>query len=439
MVLKKQSEQFSKWGIKEFPHFRTLPPSDINELVQIFVGRDEEIDRAILTLDRGENILVIGMTGIGKTAFIMATLHQIEVQNKELGNSVLTIHVKSFNGKISEDFYHTILYHLALALSSKNKRAKEILDNLIGMDISQNDSRAFSTGGEFEIPHIVKLKIDGSTTEGETYSLDLKHLEHYVEELIGIAFSKRKYKRIIFAIDGMEMQQNQYAVNSMLECCLDIIRDKRCSFIFTAKPSTVLEGINSSSAGLGIYESCIHLQPFSEDQLRQIAIRTLNMVRATPQDSVYPFTEEVIRVISKRTVGIPRHFALLCASILSLAIKNSADQIDLNSFNYLLEKLKDERADEEYAVEIYCFLDLARRNDGFISVSRSDHVKEANKALGTTNRLELMNVIDRLVDLNLMQRYQDVNGDVLYKLVPGTEKLALKGSGLNNSGMTRVS
>lgn len=120
------------WGMRDNPPFRGVPPRDIQELIQLFVDRDEEIQRAILTLDDGENILIRGMTGIGKTAFIIATLYQIEHEAEALGAPILPIHIRQFVGGSREEFYRVVLYSLAKQLGPRLKRAREIVNALTG-------------------------------------------------------------------------------------------------------------------------------------------------------------------------------------------------------------------------------------------------------------------------------------------------------------------
>lgn len=131
-VLSMKAHLLKTWGLHDSPPFRGVPSGDVEELMQVFVDRDEEIQRAILTLDDGENILVRGMTGIGKTAFIMATLYQMEREADALGDPVLPIHIRQFVGGSREDFYRVVLYGLARQLGPRFKRAREIVRALTG-------------------------------------------------------------------------------------------------------------------------------------------------------------------------------------------------------------------------------------------------------------------------------------------------------------------
>lgn len=121
-VLLRKARLLEKWQLRDTPPFRGVP-GDIKELMQVFVNREKEMPRAILTLDDGENILVRGMTGIGKTAFIMAVLHRMEQQSKVIKQRILPIHIRQFAGGTREDFYRVILYALAKQLGANNKRA----------------------------------------------------------------------------------------------------------------------------------------------------------------------------------------------------------------------------------------------------------------------------------------------------------------------------
>lgn len=70
-------ESFKKWDLRENP-FNATPPDDPQLLAQIFYGRDLELDIAIPTLYEGNNILVRGTWGIGKTALILNLIYQLQ-------------------------------------------------------------------------------------------------------------------------------------------------------------------------------------------------------------------------------------------------------------------------------------------------------------------------------------------------------------------------
>ncbi|OPY77959.1 MAG: hypothetical protein A4E65_02493 [Syntrophorhabdus sp. PtaU1.Bin153] len=247
-LLQRKSRLLEKWGLRDNPPFRGVP-GDIKELMRVFVNRESEMQRAILTLDEGENILVRGMTGIGKTAFIMAVLYQMELQYQALKQRILPIHIRQFAGGSREDFYRIILYALAKRLAPGNKRAREIVCALTGEQITKSQSRGLSAGIEVQIPQLFAAKSEGEIGGEKSEALTIGHPEHFLDELLDVA--AKKYWRIIFAVDDLERVRNQTSIKVMLESTLDLIRDKRCSFILTGRTLTILEDIYAS--GLDIF------------------------------------------------------------------------------------------------------------------------------------------------------------------------------------------
>lgn len=424
-ILQTKARLLEKWGLCDNPPFRGVPSGDIKELMQVFVNRENEMQRAILTLDDGENILVRGMTGIGKTAFIMAVLHQMEQQSQALKQKVLPIHIRQFAGGTREDFYRVILYALAKQLGPRNKRAREIVYALTGEQITRGRSRGISAGIEVQIPQLFAAKTEGEIGGEKSQELTIDYTEHFVGELLDIAIKKKKYRRIIFALDDLERTPNQGSIKIMLESTLDLIRDRRCSFILTGRTLTILEDVYAS--GLDVFNETIPLKPLSPQELRLIAVRTLNLVRHQPDEqSVLPFTDEVIEIIASKSFGIPRQFILLCGKILKIAIENGAEHLDLDVFQKSFERLQEEVAESDVPPDIRRILYLGLQQGGF-SISRDADLDQVFDVLGITTLRQFVDFADNLVQQDLLQRFTDHRGEVLYRLAPSVEKLAQSG------------
>lgn len=61
----------------------------------------------------------------------------------------------------------------------------------------------------------------------------------------------------------------------MLRDALHILRDRRCGFILTGRAITRLDDLEISQ--LGVVNEIISLKPLSDDELRQTAVRQLNL------------------------------------------------------------------------------------------------------------------------------------------------------------------
>lgn len=423
-ILAQRQRLLNSWGLRDLPPFRGTPSLDVEELIQVFVNRDKEIERAILTLSEGENVLVRGMTGIGKTAFIMATLYQLETQSKEIGKDILTIHIRQFTGGTREDLYKGVLYSLAKRLANENERAKEILQLLTGEELTQGDNTTIKSGFEIQIPQLLKATIGADSGETESRKFTIGNCEHFVQEMLEIACEN--YERVVIAVDDLERAQNQGNIKSMLESSLDLIRDNRCGFIFTGRTLTIIEDVYAT--GLDLFNETIPLKPLSFEELRLITVRTLNLVRITPDDhSVHPFTEEVIQIITSKSYGIPRQYILICGKVLKIAVESGAENLDDSVFRESFEKLQDHIAQQEVLPDIRRILYLGLQKGGF-SISKDADLDEVFDIIGITTFNQFIDFADNLVQQDLLQRISDERGEILYRIAPGVEKLAQSGA-----------
>jgi hypothetical protein len=425
-ILGKKTQILKTWGLRENPPFRGVPSGDLTELMKVFVNRESEMERAILTLDDRENILVRGMTGIGKTAFIMAVLYQMEQEVKELGEQLLPIHIRQFVGGTRNEFYQVVLYALAKKLSLTNSRAKEILCALTGEQITSGKNLGISGEMEVQAIPLLKAKIGANVGKDKSRVLEIEHPEHYVNELLDIAV--KKYRRVVIAVDDLEKSSNQGSIKAMFESSLDLLRDYRCSFILTGRTLTILEDVYSS--GLDIFNETIPLQPLSNHDLRLISIRTINLVRYKPdQNSVYPFNEDVINTIALKSFGIPRQFILICGKLLKIAIENGIEELTEKQFQQTFEQLQEEIAAQEVPPDIRRVLYLGLQQGGF-SISKDAELDAVFDVLEITTLKQFVDFADNLVQQDLLQRLTDNCGEVIYQLAPGVEKLAQSGAAI---------
>lgn len=119
------------WALTDIP-FRDVPPEDPAVLDRYFVGRDAEMDRAKSVLYGGGNLLVRGVWGIGKTAFIRTTLFRLQRDGEILKTPILPVHIVQFQGETADEFQRTVLYYLARAMTPWSPKATEILGTQVG-------------------------------------------------------------------------------------------------------------------------------------------------------------------------------------------------------------------------------------------------------------------------------------------------------------------
>ena len=139
-----------EWGLRQPPPFSDVPPKDDpRRLAHLFTGRQEELDRVILPLLDGRNVLIRGMWGVGKTTFILQTLHELSYQASQVKERLLPIYIDNFKGGTLAEFNRLILYALATALSDKEAEAKSLAEAMRGISISHRRTKAIK--GSFDV------------------------------------------------------------------------------------------------------------------------------------------------------------------------------------------------------------------------------------------------------------------------------------------------
>lgn len=249
------------WGLKGIP-FSDVPPDDPEQVARFFVGRDEEYTRARTYLYRGENVLVRGTWGIGKTAFILSMLYRLQQEAQAQEKSVRSVYIKEFRGGPVNDFYQVVLRGLKRIMHKS-------FWNRIGVLRLQDM--------QVKVPVLeAKWKLE----EQERAVLD------EIDSLFKRA--ERKRRQLIMAIDDLDKTTlQQGTINTMLRDALHILRDRRCGFILTGRAITRLDDLEISQ--LGVVNEIIPLKPLNDTDLRQAAIRQLNLFRIQSREDTFPF------------------------------------------------------------------------------------------------------------------------------------------------------
>lgn len=119
--------------------FDSQPPlDDPRALSRFFEGRDEEMERAVRTVFYGQNLMVRGSWGIGKTAFILSLLQRLSREVEEDRGRLLAVYrpVELARADL-EHFYRAILYGLCRALAAEDLQARRVLEALTGLRVTR--------------------------------------------------------------------------------------------------------------------------------------------------------------------------------------------------------------------------------------------------------------------------------------------------------------
>lgn len=410
-----------RWGLKATPPFYIEPPiGDARQLARLFTGRQEEISRAILPLYNGRNILLRGMLGVGKSAFILRLLHELDAQAKLARGRLLPIYLYHFYGGTTEDFYHLILFALAQILADKDQEARDVLEALRGWKVTTSRSRG--VGAKFGVRLFQVASAEASVdakaeTKREIALLNpFDFLERFLER------ATKRFGRLVIAVDDLDKArpENLRLVHAMLQGALPLLRNYRVGFILTGitLPLAHMAAFDLYGAMLGLFDETVQLNVLSPAELQEIALKTLNLVRKAEQPSLYPFQEEAIAAAGAHSHGIPRLFNIICAKVLEQAVLQDIEFIDEPAFARCYEAVQ-ARLSTQVTPQMRAVLAVAKSYGGF----STEIPDEALDRLGLTTFIELIPLADYLVANDLMVR-EEYEGGVRYRVADIAAKAA---------------
>lgn len=322
----------TQWGLQENP-FRATPPEDPQKLAQIFYGRDQALELAIPALYEGRNVLVRGAWGIGKTAFILNLIYQLQQEVTALDEKMLVLYLGSVAGETITDFYRTLLLAVADSLAEIDEEARDICHTILGFSIQRTKT---TTEGK------VNLWAVSVTKRQETPSTDVTPMANFDPYPLLMRLLKKAenhHSRLIIAIDDLDKKDSPI-VQTILENSLDLFRQgEKRGFIMTGRGFTDLQ--EATLKALGIFSEDIPLETMSKEDLRQIVINYLDSAKENPDNSIFPFTEDVINLITTYAQGIPRQLNEICEKVLRQAASAGYEIINMDSFNAVWQTIQE--------------------------------------------------------------------------------------------------
>ncbi len=399
-------ETLRQWGLTDVP-FRATPPEDPKELSRVFYGRQHELDLALPALYEGRNVLVRGLWGVGKTAFILYLLHRLQQETAALEEQMLILYVGRFPGETSEALYRALLLPLSETLADAEPEARRVWDTLSGLQVTH--SRQLQVEGKVDLQLI---SLGGSWERGKEEGWQIQNVYTVLLHLLGVA--QERYRRVIVAIDDLDKKEPR-AVQDLVDDTTDLLRRGRGKrgFLLTGRFTSALQDVSGQM--LGLFSETVTLPRMSTDELYHIAINYLNTARERPSGEVTPFTPEVISQIAEYAYHIPRQFNLICEKVMRRGAMNGVEQIDKQTFPALWRTVQGEFA-LELTPDIRRLLYVARQSDG-LSADIDDATLEQ---LGVETFVELLPMLKSL-EGDLLIRQED--GRLLPSaLVPDAEE-----------------
>lgn len=208
-------------------------------------------------------------------------------------------------------------------------------------------------------------------------------------------------------------------VRTMFDGALPLLRSDKCAFILTGRTLTVAQDIYG--AILGIFHRQLQLPVLKPEELREIAIKTLNLARREERPDAYPFSDESIAEIVAKSYGIPRQFNLNCADVLEAAVRLGYEALDAAAFAHCFADVQ-ATISADVEVQVRQLLYIAQKHGGF-----SQDNRKALDELGWGDFVEVLPLLDYMVQRDLMVR-QDYAGGMRFIVSARAEKAAQESS-----------
>jgi len=381
-------ETLRRWGLTDVP-FRATPPEDPAELSRVFYGRQRELELALPALYEGRNVLVRGLWGVGKTAFILYLLHRLQQETAALGEQMLILYVGRFPGDSSEALYRALLLPLSETLADAEPEARRVYDVLSGFQVTH--SRQLQAEGKVDLQLV---SIGGSWEQGKEEGWQLQNVYTVLLRLLDLA--QERYGKVIVAVDDLDKKVPR-AVHDTSDDATDLLRrgQGKRGFLLTGRFTSAWQIASAlqdiSEQMLGLFSEKITLPRMSTDELHHIAVNYLNTARERPSGEVTPFKPEIVSQIAEHADRIPRQFNLICEKIMRQGAMNGVEQIDERTFPALWRKVQNEFV-LELTPAIRRLLYIARRSGG-LSADVDDATLEQ---LGVETLVELLPMLRSL-------------------------------------------
>lgn len=400
-TIKGYNQTFQQWGLSKNPFYST-PPDEVDEVAAIFQGRTKELDRALPTLYEGRNVLIRGPWGIGKTALIKTLLHRLQQEVADLQEEMLVLYLDGIPNATICNFYRAVLLAITKQMSEQSTEAKKVADSLTGMAIQS--SKIKKEGG-------VNLGVLSLKLTNEPNASEIRENDVYQQLLYWLNKSEEIYSKVVIAIDDLDKKDTPI-VQEIIENSLDLFRQgRRRAFIMTGRSFTDIQ--EATLSALGIFSEKINLAPMSNTDLRQIVINYLNTARQSPvEDSIAPFTPEVLTDIIEYAQGSPRQLNFICEQVLRQAAMQGHLSINTIAWQTILSEIR-ENLQQNLSPHIRRLLYIAYQQEGIsenISNATLDQI-----GIGVLTYTELLPGLRELESTDLMMRIEDASG---FRYVP---------------------
>lgn len=406
--------------------FDPQPPlDDPRALSRFFEGRDEEMERAVRTVFYGQNLMVRGSWGIGKTAFILSLIQRLSGEVEEDRGRLLAVYrpLELARADLGH-FYRAILYGLCRALAAEDPQARRVLEALTGLRVTRERAGEAKTkvkaGSMLAWVVDVEGEVGGAGKRSEQLQVD--DPRHHIDQLLERA--RKRYDKVVIALDDLD-KKAPGEVRSLLDDAKALLRGAGCQFVLTGR-SLVAPADDFSALVLDLFQNPIRLGPLGPAELERAAIGQVNLFRKRPADHCAPFTSDALAMAAGRSQGIPRLFNRLCREALIYALSKKIETISPEVFAAAVEASQNDlTVNVPYEQRRLLYLILARQG---ISFHKGADIEDLLREAEVQRMWDLLPMLDELVKKDWLYMVEE-GGRMVIKVSPLAERAAELGRG----------
>jgi type II secretory pathway predicted ATPase ExeA len=305
-------KKYKKAGLEYNPF---TPDPLIEDNLSLFVGREKELERATNAIAKRKNVIISGWKGMGKTSFLSYLKAKVKSEKIMVSSMLATSEERPF------------FLSLLSGIFRENPIFKE--DKVVSL-IKEN----LRTYWKSPVAYPINLILEDILELIEHYRVVDFPLVVFIDEVQKLALPRAKHDLQVTLCDLM------FKPNFVFVCA------GMTSFF------KMMEEPDAALADRFTPEGDIVLTPIKEKETKALIQRRLDEVRINQEETIQPFSSEVISLIHKYSQGNPRHIVNLSELILDSyidegeitkeTVKNSAARLNLLFAQRALDQLSEE-------------------------------------------------------------------------------------------------
>jgi Cdc6-like AAA superfamily ATPase len=295
--------------------------------LSLLVDREEEIKKLETIIKSAasgfrQNAAILGKDGMGKTSLINYIYGKSKMEKEILPIKMEIIQDSTVHDIMNDlmremlDCMHFGLGSMLLSLLGKDASLKEIKGLLKGFETSKATEISATIFGFLNISKRSEKTFKGTQ--------DFNSLLNYLKGVT--KFMPKRIKTIMLLIDEGEYVAKDNSAN-LLQSMRLLFQTSPFMVIIAGSPVLFdkLASIEPSFGNLFPEQNRITLKPLEVDDIKQLIIKRLDLIKKDLKGTIAPFTEDSLRIILEYSRGNPRY--IIRISSLSILKALEAEQI----------------------------------------------------------------------------------------------------------------